>query len=163
MKTLIQNACALIMLAVAFAAQAQTDAPTGPVILTVTGPDGAEAVFDLDMLEALDQTVRVVETPWYDGAQEFSGPLLSDLMAHLDISGSELSVVAANDYAASMPWSDIEDYPVILATRHNGNTMSLRDKGPLFVIYPFDAHPELRNEVIFSRSVWQVQAVKVSP
>lgn len=163
MNTLIRNFCALIMLSVAVTAQAQTDGPTGPVILTVTGPDGAQAMFDLDMMESLDQTVTVVETPWYDGAQEFSGPLISDLMAHLGISGSELSVVAANDYTAAMPWSDIEDYPVILATRHNGNTMSLRDKGPLFVIYPFDTHPELRNEVVFSRSVWQVKAVKVSP
>lgn len=163
MKTLIRNLCALIMLSAAFTAQAQTDAPAGPVILTVTGPDGAEAMFDLDMMEALDQKVTVVETPWYDGVQEFSGPLISDLMAHLDITGSELSIVAANDYAAAVPWSDIEDYPVILATRHNGNTMSLRDKGPLFVIYPFDAHPELRNEVVFSRSVWQVKEVKVSP
>ncbi len=163
MKTLIRNFCALIMLSAAFTVQAQTNAPTGPVILTVTGPDGAEAMFDLEMIDALDQTVTVVETPWYDGTQEFSGPLISELMAHLDVSGSELSIVAANDYAAAMPWSDIENYPVILATRHNGNTMSLRDKGPLFVIYPFDTYPELRNEVVFSRSVWQVKAIKVSP
>jgi len=41
--------------------------------------------------------------------------------------------------------------------------MSLRDKGPIFVIYPFDKHPELLNEVVFSRSVWQVTEIKVTP
>lgn len=163
MRTFLTSLCALIMLSGVFGAQAQTDAPTGPVILTVTGPDSSEALLDLDMLEGLAQTVTIVETPWYDGSQEFSGPLISDLMAYLDITGSELSFIAQNDYAATMPWSDIESYPVILATRHNGEPMSLRDKGPLFVIYPFDAYPELRNEVTYSRSVWQVKAIRVSP
>lgn len=163
MTSLIRTFGALIMLSFAFGVQAQTNTPTGPVILTVTGADGAETLLDLAMIDGLEQTVTVVETPWYDGAQEFSGPRISELMAHLQISGSQLNVVAENDYTASMPWSDIVDYPVILATRHNGQTMSLRDKGPLFVIYPFDTYPELRNEVVFSRSVWQVKAVKVSP
>jgi hypothetical protein len=56
---------------------------------------------------------------------------------------------------------DIKDYPVILATRVDGEELSVRDKGPLFVIYPFDEHPDLYNEVIFSRSVWQVASLTV--
>jgi len=163
MNALIRKLCAAATLSIAVATQAQSTSPTGPVILTVIDSQGAEIALDLEMIEGLDQIVTVTETPWYDGAQEFSGPLISDLMAHLDLSGNELSFIAVNDYAASMPWSDIETYQVILATRHGGKEMSVRDKGPLFVIYPFDAHPELRNEVIFSRSVWQVKAVKVNP
>ena len=81
--------------------------------------------------------------------KSFSGPLIADVMAQTGMDGSELNLVALNDYAAAMPWSDIVDFPVILATRLNGETMAVRDKGPLFVIYPFDEHPELKNEVLF--------------
>lgn len=163
MNTLIRRLCAAASLSVLFAAHAHANSPAGPIILTVIDSNGAEVALDLEMMDELEQVTTVTETPWFDGVQEFSGPRISDLMAHLEVSGSELSFIAVNDYAASMPWTDIEDYPVILATRHEGKTMSVRDKGPLFVIYPFDAHPELRNEVVFSRSVWQVKAVKVSP
>ena len=142
--------------------------PEGRPILSISGQvsttnaDGM-AQFDLAMIEALPQRETVTTTPWYEGAQHFTGPLLSDLMAASGASGSALRIIAVNDYAATMPWSDIETVPVILAVRHNGETMSVRDKGPLFVIYPFDEFPALRDEVFFSRSVWQVAAIEVLP
>jgi len=37
----------------------------------------------------------------------------------------------------------------------------VRDKGPLFMIYPFDAQPELRSAVYYSRSVWQLSEIEV--
>ena len=39
--------------------------------------------------------------------------------------------------------------------------MSIRDKGPIFMIYPFDKNPELYNEKYFSRSVWQIKSIEV--
>jgi hypothetical protein len=142
--------------------------PQGPVMLTITGElahtngDGA-ARFDMAMIDALDQRTSLVVTPWYEGQQEFSGPRLSDLMEAVGATGSALRIVAVNDYSATMPWSDIDSFPVILAMRHNGQPMSVRDKGPLFVIYPFGEFPDLLNEVIFSRSVWQVVGIEVLP
>lgn len=142
--------------------------PVGPVILTISGAlvhtnEQGAAQFDLAMLEALPQRLTETETPWHEGVQQFSGPRLIDLMERVGASGAQLRFVAVNDYAASMPWSDIVDHPVILATRNNGAEMHLRDKGPLFVIYPFDEVPTLRNEVYYSRSVWQVMAIEVLP
>jgi len=159
----------LVLALVATAATADPlPQPEGRVILTISGAvtltnaDGA-ARFDQAMIEALPQRETRTSTPWFEGPQLFTGPLLSDLMAAAGASGSELRVVAINDYAASMPWADIESFPVILAIRHNGQTMSVRDKGPLFVIYPFDEQPELANELYFARSVWQVAAIEVRP
>ncbi|WP_139103181.1 molybdopterin-dependent oxidoreductase [Pararhodobacter sp. CCB-MM2] len=153
------------------AGAAQADmlpSPTGPVILTISGAvsdtnaDGAAAL-DLAMLDALPQHQSTVETPWYDGEQTFSGPLLSDLMQLVGAEGSELRVIALNDFAASLPWDDISEFNTILASRLNGEELSVRDKGPLFVIYPFHEHPELLNEVYFGRSVWQVARIEVQP
>lgn len=163
------SAIPLVLVWLAGAALAQAlPQPTGPVVLTVSGPLGqtnadGTARFDMAMLEALPQRETRTTTPWHEGLQTFSGPRLSDLMAALGATGSELRVVALNDYAASVPWSDLETYPVILATRHNGNPMPVRQHGPLFVIYPFDEHPEIRTEVHFGRSVWQIDRIEVVP
>lgn len=140
--------------------------PAGPVILTVTGAVGTAnladtAVFDLAMLDALPQHETATETPWFEGTVTFSGPLLADILAAAGAAGPVLRVIALNDYAADIPIEDVAAYPVILATRIDGVPISVRDKGPLFVIYPFDRHPELVNELIFSRSVWQVKAIDV--
>ncbi len=159
----------LSMLASATALSAQSlPPPEGAVILTVTGPvtqanSDAGATFDLAMLDALEQRVTRTETPWHEGMQEFTGPRLADIMAAAGATGSGLRIIAINDYAATMPWEDVATTDVILATRQNGALMPVREKGPLFVIYPFGENPALSNEVYFSRSVWQVNAIEVLP
>lgn len=140
--------------------------PAGDVILTVTGhvahPNaGDSAQFDLAMLEALASRTGTMETPWTTGKITFSGPLLSAVLDAAGASGETLTVKALNDYAADVPMSDARDFETMLATRMDGQIMSVRDKGPLFMIYPFDAHPDLYNEKYFSRSVWQIKEIEV--
>jgi len=142
--------------------------PADPEILIISGNltqtnDAGVARFDLAMVDALPQRQTETMTPWFEGPQQFSGPLLSDLMDAVGATGSHLRIVAINDYATVLPWDDIQRFPVILASRHNGETMSVRNKGPLFVIYPFDEFPSLRNEVYFARSAWQVALIEVLP
>lgn len=142
--------------------------PAGRVILDIDGAigttnDGAAARFDLAMIDALPQRETVTKTPWYDGPQTFSGPLLRDLLGAVGATGTTLRIVAINDYAVEVPISDAMDYPVILATRHAGALMPVRDKGPLFVVFPFDEVPALVNELYFSRSAWQVRRIEVLP
>lgn len=143
-------------------------APTGDVILEIggaiaksNGPSGAS--FDLGMLDALPQRETRTTTPWYDGAHVFSGPTVKDLLGSVAAEGARLRVTAINDYAVEMPIADLVSHPVILASRLDGELMSIRDKGPLFIIYPFDEVPELVNEMSFSRSVWQVRQIEVLP
>ncbi len=140
--------------------------PEGPVLVTVTGEIGrtnadGEARFDLAMLEALPGRETTSDTPWFDGPRSFEGPLLSALLEAVGARGRTLRVIALNDYAAEIPVEDVEAHPVILAVRMEGRLLSVRDKGPAFVIYPFDAAPELYNEMIFGRSVWQVVRIEV--
>ena len=40
-------------------------------------------------------------------------------------------------------------------------TMSIRDKGPLWVVYPYDSSADYRTEVIYSRSIWQLDRIEV--
>lgn len=144
------------------------DAPTGEVILTVTGTDlahpnaGATAQFDLAMLEKLAGRTGTMETPWTKGKIAFSGPLLKSVLEAAGAEGKSLRVKAMNDYAAEVPMDDATKIDTMLATRMDGETMSIRDKGPLFLIYPFDVDSSLYNEKYFSRSVWQIKEIEVT-
>ena len=75
--------------------------------------------------------------------------------------GQQLTITALNDYSVQVPASDAEKYPVILARTMNGKPLSVRDKGPLFLIYPFDQYPELRNKLYYSRAIWQISIIRV--
>lgn len=149
------------------AALARVPAPRGKVLLSITGrisrPNvGDRADFDLAALDALPQHAFSTAAPWYEGRRQFSGPLLRDVLEAVGASGSLLRAAALNDYQVDIPVEDSRRYKVLLATRQEGKTMAVRDKGPLFVIYPFDEGVELRSERYYSRSAWQLRRLHVS-
>ena len=135
-------------------------------LLTVSGKIAAAngqatAQFDRAALEALGMVSVVTNTPWYKEPVKFEGVPLAKLMAAVGARGERLAVVALNDYSAEVPMEDVNKYNVILALKRNGEYMPVRDKGPLFVIYPFDSDPDLKNQKYYSRSVWQVARIEV--
>jgi len=135
---------------------------SGGAILSVSG-NIADGKVDLtrDDLERLPQSQIRTGTPWHRGVVTFEGPRLSDLMKMVGASGETVEVTALNDYRASLPVSDFETYNPILALKENGQFMTVRNKGPLFIVYPFDDRPELKTKLYFARAVWLVQALKV--
>jgi len=54
----------------------------------------------------------------------------------------------------------LEDGP-LLAYLRNGETMSVRDKGPVWLIFPFDDEPKFQNEEYYSRSIWQLDQIEI--
>jgi len=141
------------------------DTPKERPILTVSGKIGEKnagdvARFDMKMLEALPQHSFTTRTPWYDKPVKFTGPLLSDLLAAVKASGTTLSAVAINDYKISIPIADAQQ-PLIVARLLDDKPMPVREKGPLFVVYNFDAKAELRTSVFYERSIWQLKALDV--
>lgn len=140
--------------------------PTGKVLLTMSGnienknADG-KAVFDLASLEKLGTVTFQTTTPWYNGRTTFTGISLQKLMDYVGAKGSVVKVTALNDYTTIIPLSDFKKYNVILAVKVNGEYMRIRDKGPLFIVYPYDSIPELNNQVYYSRSAWQVSRMSI--
>jgi hypothetical protein len=68
---------------------------------------------------------------------------------------------ALNDFSTEIPVSDFSRYGVLLALKRDGNYMPVRDKGPLFIVYPYDSSPELKAQKFYSRSAWQVAKLLV--
>ena len=164
-RALLRAVCGL-PLAAALPAQA-LDKPAGEVLLTIAGRvrnpnDGQRANFDMGMLEALPQISFATRSPWYAQARRFTGPLLRDVLAAAGAQGGTLRLVALNDYRVDMPFEDAQRHDVIVARLLDDKPMAVRDKGPLFVIYPFDARPELRSAIYYSRSAWQLRTIEVN-
>ncbi|WP_282024978.1 molybdopterin-dependent oxidoreductase [Limimaricola cinnabarinus] len=136
-----------------------------PLALRITGPDQNVRVFDLDALDALPQTEFVTGTIWTDGRTHFSGVPLAVLLEQVGFDGGEagqVELVALNDYRVEIPIDEIEPTSPIVATRVDGEPMPVREKGPFWVVYPYDAGARYRTEDIFTRSIWQLAQVRAT-
>ena len=139
----------------------------GKAILTVEGRisstgEGGKASFDIPMLEKLGMVAFETNTPWYNGPMKFEGVPMSVLMKTVGASGSKVTAVALNDYTTEIPISDFDQYKPILAIKRNGEYMPVKDKGPLFIVYPYDSNPELKSQKFYSKSAWQVARLTIS-
>jgi len=147
--------------------RAQTlQAPRGAVVLSIGGRiqrtnQGDRAGFDMAMLEDITQHSFSTRTPWFKEARKFTGPLLRDVLALVGAQGTTLRIGALNDYRADVPSDDARRYDVVLAHLIDDKPIPVREKGPLFVIYPFDSDATLRTPLFYSRSVWQVKSIDV--
>jgi hypothetical protein len=140
--------------------------PVGPVVLTLSGRlrlpnDGNNSSFDMPMLAALPQHGFATRTPWFAQPRRFAGPLLRDVLTAAGAQGQLLRLRALNDYQVDMPFDDCQRHDVLLARLLDEKPISVRDKGPLMVLYPFDARPELKSAVYYSRSAWQLRTIEV--
>jgi len=141
--------------------------PSGPVVLVLGGQvrhtnQTQGAAFDMAMLTQLPQVQLRTATPWYTQARLFTGPLLRDVLAAAGAHGQLLRAVSLNDYQVSIPMDDVHQHDVVLACKLDGAPMAVRDKGPLFIIYPFDQKPALRNTLYYTRCAWQLKAIDVT-
>jgi hypothetical protein len=94
---------------------------------------------------------------------EFTGVSLATLLETVGATGETLRAVALNDYAVEIPAGDAVAGGPILAYEMDGAAMSVRDKGPLWIVYPYDLSAEYRTEVVYARSIWQLSEVEVLP
>jgi hypothetical protein len=130
------------------------------IILTVTGQTAGNEIQLTDaMLAKLTQKSMTVQTPWYPSPKTFEGPLLRDVLKLAGIKSGQIRLVALNDYTISIPVSDAFQYDVIVARLLNGKPMGIREKGPLFVVYPFHEHEELRKTDYYRRCSWQLRSI----
>lgn len=140
--------------------------PEGRVILTIEGTisqtnNGAQAQFDMKMLEKLPQHSFSTKTPWYPDSVTFTGPLLRDVLAAVGAKGSKITAVALNDYKTEIPLDDATRHDVIVARLMNNRPMPVREKGPLFIVFPFDTKAELRTELYYNRAAWQLSVLRI--
>lgn len=129
------------------------------IILTVSsGMD----VLTLDRSDLSKLTVTSFDTStiWTDGIHTFTGLSVKTLIDLIGVTNGMLRATAINNYAIEIPVSDAVTEGPIIAYLMDGKEMSVRDKGPLWVVYPYDSNPDYRSEVVYSRSIWQLDRIE---
>lgn len=139
--------------------------PSGPVVLTITGaiaqtnaPDKAQ--FDKEMLEALGKASYTTSSEVSAKPMTFEGVPLRAVLARVGANGRSMKAKALNDYQVSIPMEDLQFEP-ILAMKVDGRTITPRDKGPLWIVYPRDQRPVLKDVRYDSRWVWQLSQIHI--
>jgi hypothetical protein len=148
---------AVVLLATPLAAAAETLL----VMRNATAGQQEVRLSEADLLALPQVTIRT-HTEFTDGAVDFVGPLARDVLSLIAAGSAQTAhMVAANEYAVDIPIRDFADYDVIFALAANGQRLSLRDKGPIWVMYPLDDHTELQDPLYNIRLIWQLTAVEL--
>ncbi len=157
--------CALIFHAILLGTP--LSAQDEPVLLTVeiSNPGGSEprtkAYTRPDLME-LPQRSFTTSTNWTSGTPTFSGVALADLLMDLDVTSGEMELIAINDYSVFLNVDDPLNIGAILALLMDGETMTPRDKGPIWLVYDYDSDAAYRTETVYSRSIWQLDRIVIS-
>lgn len=121
----------------------QVPAPTGDVVLTLSGAialrtEAGVFQFDLEMLKALPFVAYEVEDPWL-GTQVYGGVRLADLLAYVGIPADAKQVVIVASDAKEFPVAvkDALYYPILIAYTSDGNPIKASKGGPLKLVYPY--------------------------
>lgn len=133
-------------------------------ILKVQGLASGQPIsiaLDLPAMDKMPQTSFSTTTPWHNRVTEFSGVSLKDFLSSTQLSGTKLQIIALNDYEVEADISELQEAGALLATRQNGTIMPVSDKGPVFLVFPFDSRPELQHQTYYSRAVWQIAEINV--
>ena len=143
------------------------EAPAGKVVLTISGAlgrtnDNGAASFDLALLQTLPQHSFTTRTPWYPQPRKFSGVLVAELLAAVGAASTgTVRALALNDYRVEMPAAELVRHGALVAHLLDDQPMTVREKGPLVIIFPFDDRPELRSAVHYSRAIWQLRSLEL--
>lgn len=100
--------------------------------------------------------------PGGDGAvQDVAGPLVRDVLAAAGVTGTKITARALDGYELDIPMEDVQNFDVLAATEVDGKPLSVRDRGPAWIVYPTVDHPELKDALYEARSVWQIKELIV--
>ena len=112
-------------------------------------------------LLSLPQRQFVTHHSWSDSAESFSGPLLADVLDTTCNNVVKIKLTALNDYAIDMDFSKVKKYQPIVALTVNGKRLSIREKGPLWVMLPMDDHKDIAEKSMDGMMIWQLSDIKI--
>lgn len=122
--------------------------------------DTGSLTLDREELEAFPQTTITTESPYYSGSVEFSGPTLQRIVEHFGVNGKvQITLQALNDYQVVGSLEEMLGLGAIIATRKNSKPMSVRDRGPFWIMLPLSERPELNHEDFHRYMVWQLNRI----
>jgi hypothetical protein len=143
--------------ALSVSAAEQDRAPKDMVLLTVSGTIGESNrgpldpkkdsllalnkiefnkafAFDRPTLLSLDQGTVTVQPREFDKPATFKGPLLREVLGHIEAAKLKVTVVAINGFSGWLSPEDIDRSDWILAIEADGVPLGIGQQGPLWLI-----------------------------
>lgn len=108
-------------------------------------------------LLALGTTTLETTTPWTDGRLQFAGASLAAVLDDAGVEAEQLLARALNGYSVVISVPAAIAAGAFIAVQIDGQPMRVRNKGPFWIVFPWDEQPDLLNREVRSWSVWQLQ------
>jgi hypothetical protein len=166
MRSILACVVAAVMLAlqITVLAPAHAEDAVQLQVITDTGP----VDLSFDQLKALPTSTIVTSTPWTDGKQTFigvSGPALVAAMQKQGLKPGAASVVAVanNDYSIVVPFDVFTQSTTLIAFERNGQKMPVSDKGPLWIVFPYDNDSKFLTSSYKAYSIWGLERLEFQP
>lgn len=149
----------LLLVLFSFGTQASSSS-----LLQLILPDKREITLDEAALAALPQVEFETATPWTLGTHRYRGPTLKSVLAAQQMdSASAIDVAALNGYQQRVDLSLFAKVPLTLVRYQDDKPLTRRNKGPLWLLVPLSAHPDMDVSAIHNNMVWQVIRIEVVP
>ncbi|MGO4642425.1 hypothetical protein AB4Z43_28710 [Mesorhizobium sp. 2RAF45] len=170
---MLRNALAVMFALALPLASAAEEIPLDPNEVSVEDASGKTvAVFSVNQLQAeFPQQTYDTRTPWTSDNEkiEYRGPLLANVLAKAGVTvAQEVKVVAFDNFVSDIRIDEIRSYNPILAVERRCNEndkarslcpsgqefrpISMVEKGPIFIVWPFDQLPA--SYVPARNSIW---------
>lgn len=149
----------LLLVLFSFGTQASSSS-----LLQLILPDKREITLDEAALAALPQVEFETATPWTLGTHRYRGPTLKSVLAAQQVdSASAIDVAALNGYQQRVDLSLFAKVPLTLVRYQDDKPLTRRNKGPLWLLVPLSAYPDMDVSAIHNNMVWQVIRIEVVP
>lgn len=159
MNFLTRGMTSLLLVFFSFGTQASSSS-----LLQLILPDKREITLDEAALAALPQVEFETATPWTLGTHRYRGPTLKSVLAAQQVdSASAIDVAALNGYQQRVDLSLFAKVPLTLVRYQDDKPLTRRNKGPLWLLVPLSAHPDMDVSAIHNNMVWQVIRIEVIP
>jgi hypothetical protein len=146
-----------VLCALSVAAAEQDRAPKDMVLLTVSGTIGESNrgpldarkdsllalnkidfskafAFDRATLLSLEQGTVTVQPAEFDKPATFKGPMLREVLGHIEAAKMKITVVAVNGFSGWLMPEDVDRSDWILALEADGVPLGIGQQGPLWLI-----------------------------
>jgi hypothetical protein len=162
MKARIATAALLAVLCLGLAQSAASAKADDAVKLGVTTSATDAVELTVDELRAMGDTSFATGTPWTKGTQKFEGITGAQIVAAMQAKGQKLDAksvlaVANNDYSIVIPFEVFNQPTTLVAFAQNGGAMPVRDKGPFWIVFPYDQDAKFLSSSYQSYSIWGLE------
>lgn len=116
--------------------------------------------YTLTQLQHLPQHEIRTKIPWTNETHTYRGPYLEEIFTLAKIKGEWLTLYALDHYQVSFNFKKIKMYKPILALQVDSKPLTIRTKGPIWLILPMSDYKELSAAIYNDYMIWHL--IKIS-